>query len=96
MKKILGVLSAALLAAVTLKVTPAYADVSISAVTLSTNTVILDGDAGCADRIKVTVQLDDPPDDSTFVVFVEGDAMNRLDENIDWAPSATPAGPGTT
>jgi hypothetical protein len=76
------------LAAITtvgLAASPAQADVSVAGVSLSTTSVLLDGDAGCGNRTRVTVKVYDPrpSDDQIFsvsasVVAPDGDNADYL------------------
>lgn len=77
---VLGGLSATLLAA-----SPAQAATpAIAGVTLSTSTVILDGDAGCGNRVKLTFKVYEPagdesnPDLGGEVVAPDGDVADFL------------------
>jgi hypothetical protein len=64
MKRTFAVLATALLSITTLAASPAQAaPVELAGVELSTGAVVLDGDAGCGNRVMVTVRLYDPPSD---------------------------------
>jgi hypothetical protein len=85
MRRTLGVLTAALLGSMLLGAGPAAADVALSQVTLSTGTVVINGDAGCANRVKVTYKVYDPAPDPDYpvditaeVVAPNGDASDFL------------------
>ncbi|GIF44799.1 hypothetical protein [Actinoplanes xinjiangensis] len=73
-----GLTTAALAAA------PAQAAPALAGVTLSTGTVVLDGDAGCANRVKVTYKVYDPTaeenyaDVSADVIGADGDLVDFL------------------
>ncbi|HWS31686.1 MAG TPA: hypothetical protein VN408_02975 [Actinoplanes sp.] len=62
-------------ATLTLGASPARADVRLVGVTMSTNTVVLDGDAGCADRVKVTFKVYDPRSDDDEVLSLSADVV---------------------
>ncbi|GIF15162.1 hypothetical protein [Actinoplanes teichomyceticus] len=68
-----------------LAASPARADISVAAVGLSTTAVVLDGDAGCGNRTRVTVKVYDPrpSEDEIFgvnahVVAPDGDDADFL------------------
>ncbi|GIE81188.1 hypothetical protein Aph02nite_71380 [Actinoplanes philippinensis] len=68
------------LTAVALTAAPAQADPTLAGVTLSTGTVVLDGDAGCANRVKVTYKVYDPANDA----YVTGDVLGSDGDMVDF------------
>lgn len=79
-KKILAVASAAVLGTAVYFAVPAQADVVLSTISLSTTTVVLNGDAGCANRVNVSVKVQHPSTDDSLV-SVSGSAT-RPDGDI--------------
>jgi hypothetical protein len=69
------------LATVMSAASPAQADVSVVGVTFSPSPLVLDGDAGCGDRVKWTVKVYDPQDD--------GDDLVSLTASV-FGPSSAP------
>lgn len=72
------------LTTVALAAEPARADVKLSSVTLSTGTVVLDGDAGCANRVKVTFKLYDPQNDTDDVLSLSADVIGPKGDLVDF------------
>ncbi|WP_430781085.1 hypothetical protein [Actinoplanes sp. G11-F43] len=63
---------------------PARADVRLSGVTLSTSTVVLDGDAGCANRVKVTYKVYDPAGDTDELFSLSADVVGPNGDNVEF------------
>ncbi|SDT72336.1 hypothetical protein [Actinoplanes derwentensis] len=63
---------------------PARADVKLAGVTLSTGTVVLDGDAGCANRVKVTFKVYDPQGDEDEVLSLSADVTGPDGDIVDF------------
>ncbi|MEV0896613.1 hypothetical protein [Actinoplanes sp. NPDC049802] len=72
------------LATVALAASPAQAQPRLAGITLSTGSLVLDGDAGCANRVKVTFKVYDPlaeenyTDVSADVMGADGDLVDFL------------------
>jgi hypothetical protein len=72
------------LATATLGASPARADVSIAGVSISKNTLILDGDAGCGDRIRVTAKVYVPLSSPDEVFSVSADVVRSGGDVVDF------------
>ncbi|MBO3740767.1 hypothetical protein [Actinoplanes flavus] len=81
------------LTTVTLAASPAQAAPAIAGVTLSTGTVVLDGDAGCANRVKVTYKVYNPQAEDNYI-SVTADVMGADGDAVDflWASQASRSG----
>jgi hypothetical protein len=75
------------LATAVLTASPAQAEPALVGVTLSTSTVVLDGDAGCANRVKVTFKVYDPLAEENYA-DVTADVVGP---DGDWADFLYPA-----
>ncbi|GGN40644.1 hypothetical protein FHR83_006986 [Actinoplanes campanulatus] len=71
------------LTTVALAASPAQAAPALAGVTLSTGTVVLDGDAGCANRVKVTFKVYDPVAEDDYV-SVSADVMGPDGDAVDF------------
>ncbi|WP_203807638.1 hypothetical protein, partial [Actinoplanes couchii] len=63
---------------------PARADVRLAGVSLSTQTVVLDGDAGCANRVKVTFKVHDPRNDEDELFGLSADITGPDGDIVDF------------
>ena len=85
MKKALGIVgTAAVVAASVLVASPARADIALTGVTTSTSTVVLNGDAGCGDRVQVTVKLYQPTTGEDQLYGVTADVVAPNGDTADF------------
>jgi hypothetical protein len=77
---------ASLAAATTIVIaaSPARADVAIAAITFSTTTVVLDGDAGCGNRTNVTIKIYDPQPSDDELWNVSADVVQPGGDLVDF------------
>lgn len=74
----------AALTATGLAASPARADVSVTSVSLSTSQVVLDGDAGCGNRTKVTAKVYAPQSSEDEVWSVSADVVAPDGDQADY------------
>ncbi|MEU7904269.1 hypothetical protein [Actinoplanes sp. NPDC049118] len=63
---------------------PAQAAIDLSSVTLSTTTVVLDGDAGCGNRVNVTVKVFVPTAEQENLFSVTSTAVAPNGDSVDF------------
>jgi hypothetical protein len=85
MKKTVGAaLCAGLVAASLFVAQPAQAAISLVSVSLSTGTVVLNGDAGCGNRVKATVKVNVPTAEQDDLFGVSASAVAPNGDTIDF------------